>query len=76
MKTYTRLQLSSLYICIYLLVKVFYFNLWSYDLLFLYLMIMFQHASSDVEKMILGNKCDMNDKRQISKERGEAVSTI
>lgn len=33
-----------------------------------------QHASSDVERMILGNKCDMNDKRQVSKERGEKVS--
>ena len=33
----------------------------------------FQHASADVEKMILGNKCDMNDRRQVSKERGEKV---
>uniref|UniRef100_A0A8C1PF66 Ras-related protein Rab-13 n=1 Tax=Cyprinus carpio TaxID=7962 RepID=A0A8C1PF66_CYPCA len=33
-----------------------------------------EHASSDVEKMILGNKCDMNDRRQVSKERGEKVS--
>ncbi|MBN3301417.1 RAB8B protein, partial [Amia calva] len=33
-----------------------------------------EHASSDVERMILGNKCDMNDKRQVSKERGEKVS--
>ena len=32
-----------------------------------------QHASADVEKMILGNKCDVNDKRQVSKERGEKV---
>ena len=23
-----------------------------------------EHASADVEKMILGNKCDMNDRRQ------------
>ncbi|XP_036295658.1 ras-related protein Rab-8B isoform X2 [Pipistrellus kuhlii] len=30
-----------------------------------------EHASLDVERMILGNKCDMNDKRQVSKERGE-----
>ncbi|XP_018601424.1 ras-related protein Rab-8A isoform X1 [Scleropages formosus] len=30
-----------------------------------------EHASADVEKMILGNKCDVNDKRQVSKERGE-----
>lgn len=35
-----------------------------------------QHANEDVEKMILGNKCDMEDKRQVSKERGEAVSTL
>lgn len=32
-----------------------------------------KHASSDVERMILGNKCDMNDKRQVSKARGEQV---
>lgn len=32
-----------------------------------------QHAASDVERMILGNKCDMNDKRQVSRERGEKV---
>lgn len=33
-----------------------------------------EHASRDVEKMILGNKCDMNDKRQVSKERGEQLA--
>ncbi|XP_020824312.1 ras-related protein Rab-8B isoform X2 [Phascolarctos cinereus] len=32
------------------------------------------HASSDVERMILGNKSDMNDKRQVSKERGEKLA--
>ena len=26
-----------------------------------------EHASADVEKMILGNKCDMNDRRQVIK---------
>jgi GTPase SAR1 family protein len=31
-----------------------------------------QHASEDVEKMILGNKCDMDEKRVISKEQGES----
>ncbi|POI35731.1 hypothetical protein CIB84_000519 [Bambusicola thoracicus] len=33
-----------------------------------------EHASPDVEKMILGNKCDANDKRQVSREQGEKVS--
>uniref|UniRef100_A0A672YMF1 small monomeric GTPase n=1 Tax=Sphaeramia orbicularis TaxID=375764 RepID=A0A672YMF1_9TELE len=33
-----------------------------------------EHASSDVERMILGNKCDMNDKRQVSKEKGEKLA--
>lgn len=33
-----------------------------------------EHASSDVEKMIIGNKCDMNDRRKISKERGSALA--
>ncbi|CAN7983408.1 unnamed protein product [Ixodes hexagonus] len=33
-----------------------------------------EHAAADVEKMILGNKCDMNDLRQVSKERGEKLA--
>jgi len=33
-----------------------------------------EHATSDVEKMALGNKCDMNDRRQVSKERGEQLA--
>ncbi|KAF3858017.1 hypothetical protein F7725_011218, partial [Dissostichus mawsoni] len=33
-----------------------------------------EHASSDVEKMVLGNKCDINDKRQVSKDRGEKLA--
>ncbi|CAG5957993.1 ras-related protein Rab-8B [Menidia menidia] len=33
-----------------------------------------EHASSDVEKMILGNKCDMSDRRQVSKDRGEKLA--
>ena len=28
----------------------------------------------DVERMILGNKCDMEDKRVISFERGQAIA--
>merc|ERR1712032_667118 len=33
-----------------------------------------QHASEDVEKMLLGNKCDMEDKRVIPKQRGEMLA--
>ncbi|XP_046857026.1 ras-related protein Rab-8A-like [Xenia sp. Carnegie-2017] len=33
-----------------------------------------EHASSDVEKMVLGNKCDMDDRRQVSKTRGEQLA--
>ncbi|MCL4123721.1 UNVERIFIED_CONTAM: hypothetical protein GTU68_045150 [Idotea baltica] len=33
-----------------------------------------EHANEDVEKMILGNKCDMEDKRVIPKEKGEAIA--
>lgn len=33
-----------------------------------------QHASADVERMILGNKCDMDEKRVVSKERGEQLA--
>ena len=32
-----------------------------------------EHAASDVEKMILGNKCDVVDKRQVSKEQAQQV---
>ncbi|XP_033110087.1 ras-related protein Rab-10-like isoform X4 [Anneissia japonica] len=33
-----------------------------------------EHANEDVEKMLLGNKCDMDDKRMVSKERGESIA--
>jgi len=33
-----------------------------------------EHANEDVERMILGNKCDMTDKRVVSKERGENIA--
>ncbi|XP_061426980.1 ras-related protein Rab-8A-like [Lethenteron reissneri] len=33
-----------------------------------------EHASADVQKMVLGNKCDMNDRRQVTKERGEKLA--
>lgn len=33
-----------------------------------------EHANEDVEKMILGNKCDMQDKRVVNKDRGEAIA--
>ena len=31
-----------------------------------------EHASADVEKMILGNKCDMNDRRQVSWQKNSS----
>lgn len=33
-----------------------------------------QHASPGVERMLLGNKCDMDDKRKVSKEQGERIA--
>lgn len=33
-----------------------------------------EHASEDVERMLIGNKCDMEDKRLISEERGKKVA--
>lgn len=33
----------------------------------------FQHANEDVERMLLGNKCDMEDKRVVPKAKGEQV---
>lgn len=32
------------------------------------------HATQDVELMILGNKCDIADKRQITREKGEQLA--
>lgn len=32
------------------------------------------HASNDVVKMLVGNKCDMEDKRCIARGRGEALA--
>jgi Ras-related protein Rab-10 len=32
------------------------------------------HASDDVVKMLIGNKCDMDDKRCIQRARGEALA--
>jgi Ras-related protein Rab-10 len=32
------------------------------------------HASDDVVKMLIGNKCDMEDKRCITKVRGDALA--
>lgn len=34
---------------------------------------LFQHANEDVERMLLGNKCDMDDKRVVPKGKGEQV---
>ncbi|OXA64593.1 ras-related protein Rab-10 [Folsomia candida] len=33
-----------------------------------------EHANEDVEKMILGNKCDMDENRQVPKDRGEVIA--
>lgn len=69
-------------ICVHLIcvhVSVFYFgidickyNMHKHKILLLPIYLP-QHASADVERMVLGNKCDVNDKRQVSKERGEKV---
>ena len=33
-----------------------------------------QNAAADVEKMILGNKCDLSESRVVSKERGQLLA--
>ncbi|CAG2167843.1 unnamed protein product [Oppiella nova] len=33
-----------------------------------------EHADKDVEKIILGNNCHMNDKRMVTRERGETFA--
>ena len=34
-----------------------------------------QHASSDVEKLLIGNKCDWETRRVVSKEKGDNLAT-
>ena len=46
----------------------------SFDNLAKWLRTILEHSSSDVEKMILGNKCDMEEQRRIPKERGESIA--
>lgn len=33
-----------------------------------------ENASANVEKMLLGNKCELEDRRQVSRERGEQLA--
>ncbi|XP_051775210.1 ras-related protein Rab-10-like [Erpetoichthys calabaricus] len=33
-----------------------------------------EHANQDVQKMLLGNKCDMEDRREVPKARGEQIA--
>ena len=33
-----------------------------------------EHANEDVEKMLVANKCDMNEQRVVSRERGEHLA--
>ncbi len=35
-----------------------------------------QHASDDVERMIIGNKCDQNDQRSVTFEQGQQVLNV
>ncbi len=35
---------------------------------------MLQHASADVEKLLIGNKCDWEARRVVSKEKGDALA--
>lgn len=41
---------------------------------FYFEMITFQHASPDVDRMLIGNKCDCESRRQISRANGERVT--
>lgn len=33
-----------------------------------------ENATADVERMLLGNKCELDEKRQVTKERGEQLA--
>ena len=36
--------------------------------------LLLQHASSDVERLLIGNKCDWEAKRAVESERGEQLA--
>lgn len=46
----------------------------SYDNIAKWLRNIDEHANEDVEKMLLGNKCDRDNERMIRKERGETIA--
>lgn len=49
-------------------------NVKSFDNIAKWLRNIDEHANEDVEKIIIGNKCDMEDRRVIPTERGEAIA--
>lgn len=49
-------------------------NLRSFDNISNWIRNIEMHATKEVELMILGNKCDIADKRQVSKEKGEQLA--
>ena len=51
----------------------FCFTTFSHCLLCLFHLLL-KNAAAEVEKMILGNKCDLDDARVVSTERGRLVS--
>ena len=51
-------------------------NLFSLSSMFAPTDLLLKHASAEVEIMLLGNKCDCDDKRVVSTERGQTVSRL
>ena len=49
-------------------------NVKSFDNIAKWLRNIDEHANEDVEKIIIGNKCDMEDRRVIPTEKGEAIA--
>lgn len=49
-------------------------NMRSYESMINWIRNIEMHATQDVELMILGNKCDVADKRQVTREKGEQLA--
>ena len=60
----------------YIFHNYFFDNLFSLSPMFAPTDLLLKHGPAEVEIMLLGNKCDWDDRRVVSTERGQMVSRL